>query len=69
MIQLQNCTSPVFFKVAKKASVLRRRKSRTKMPVSPTNGADGDFDDNVFEVEEGGRTGEIVARANFWVLV
>ena len=43
--------------------MLRRRKSRAKMQFgSPTNG-DGDFEDNVFEVEEGGgRTGEISLR-------
>ena len=42
--------------MAKKASVLRRRKSRNgKMQFSPTN--DGGDDDAVFEVEEG-RTGE-----------
>ena len=52
--------------MAKKASVLRRRKSRSgkmQLGLSPTNAAgDGDFDDNVFEVEEGGRTGEIAGQ-------
>ena len=34
-----------------------------QLGLSPTNAAgDGDFDDNVFEVEEGGRTGEIAGQ-------
>ena len=59
----------VCFQVAKKASVLRRRKSRAKMgqlgsPTGDGNG-NGDFEDNVFEVDEGsggtGRTGRGIA--------
>ena len=46
--------------VAKKASVLRRRKSRARMGQlgSPTGeNGNGDFEDNVFEVDEGGNGG------------
>ena len=57
--------------MAKKASVLRRRKSRAKMGQlgSPTGGdnGNGDYEDNVFEVDEGGgggtgRTGRVDRR-------